>query len=84
MKKLSIAFILVVVTVHILAQLTDYHQKKIIQSVGLYKDMITRIYQNSKGFMWFGSSRGRIRYKGSEFRIFRHTGDATSLLVTQF
>ncbi|OQP44534.1 hybrid sensor histidine kinase/response regulator [Niastella yeongjuensis] len=47
---------------------------------GLSNNAVTTIYQDYKGFMWFGTYDGLNRYDGYGFRIFRNViGDSTSL-----
>ena len=47
---------------------------------GLSNNVVITIYQDYKGFMWFGTYDGLNRYDGYGFRIFRNViGDSTSL-----
>ena len=47
---------------------------------GLSNNAVVNIYQDSKGFMWFGTYDGLNRYDGYKFKIYRNkTGDSTSL-----
>jgi ligand-binding sensor domain-containing protein/serine phosphatase RsbU (regulator of sigma subunit) len=47
---------------------------------GLPQNVITSIYQDSYGFMWFGTQNGLARYDGYEFKIFQNKkGDSTSI-----
>jgi ligand-binding sensor domain-containing protein len=39
---------------------------------GLSNNFVRCIYQDKKGFMWFGTYDGLNRYDGYEFRIFRN------------
>jgi len=48
---------------------------------GLSNNAVTSIYQDYKGFMWFGTYDGLNRYDGYGFKIFRNRiGDSTSLI----
>lgn len=47
---------------------------------GLSNNSVTCIYQDHKGFMWFGTYDGLNRYDGYEFKVFmKQPGDSTSL-----
>jgi signal transduction histidine kinase/ligand-binding sensor domain-containing protein/CheY-like chemotaxis protein/AraC-like DNA-binding protein len=47
---------------------------------GLSNNVVTAIYQDYKGFLWFGTYDGLNRYDGYGFRIFRNViGDSSSL-----
>ncbi len=47
----------------------------IIPENGLSQGNITCIYQDSKGFMWFGTFSGLNRYDGYKTKIFTHISD---------
>jgi len=47
---------------------------------GLSQNSIVRIFQDSRGFLWFGTFDGLNRYDGYQFKIFRNiVGDSTSI-----
>ncbi len=47
---------------------------------GLSQNSIVRIFQDSRGFLWFGTFDGLNRYDGYQFKIFKNIpGDSTSL-----
>lgn len=47
---------------------------------GLSNNSVTTIFQDHKGFMWFGTYDGLDRFDGYEFKIFRNIiGDSTSI-----
>lgn len=49
---------------------------------GLSNNAVTCIYQDQRGFMWFGTYDGLNRYNGYNFDVFRNRiGDTTSLLT---
>ncbi|MCG2613214.1 response regulator [Terrimonas sp. NA20] len=49
---------------------------------GLSNNAVTCIYQDQRGFMWFGTYDGLNRYNGYNFDVFRNKiGDSTSLLT---
>ncbi|MDT8322934.1 MAG: SpoIIE family protein phosphatase [Bacteroidota bacterium] len=47
---------------------------------GLSQGMVFCMFQDSRGFMWFGTKEGLNRFDGHEFRVYRkRVGDSTSL-----
>jgi ligand-binding sensor domain-containing protein len=47
---------------------------------GLAGAWVQSIFQDSRGFMWFGTTKGLNRYDGYGFTVYRHrSGDSTSL-----
>lgn len=46
--------------------------KKISVEEGLSQSTVMTILQDSRGFMWFGTSDGLNRYDGYNFRVYRH------------
>ncbi|MFZ1728487.1 MAG: SpoIIE family protein phosphatase [Bacteroidota bacterium] len=49
-------------------------------SNGLSQGMVFCMFQDSRGFMWFGTKEGLNRYDGHHFRVYRNIpGDTTSL-----
>ncbi len=47
---------------------------------GLSNNVITAIFQDHNGFMWFGTYDGLNRYDGYNFKVFRNViGDSTSI-----
>jgi ligand-binding sensor domain-containing protein len=51
---------------------------------GLSQSAITCIFQDSKGFMWFGTQDGLNRYDGYNFKIFKNDPDDTTSLSDNF
>jgi len=48
---------------------------------GLSNNAVINIYQDHKGFMWFGTYDGLNRYDGYRFKVYRNrVGDSTSLV----
>jgi signal transduction histidine kinase/ligand-binding sensor domain-containing protein/DNA-binding response OmpR family regulator len=48
---------------------------------GLSNNAVVNVYQDYKGFMWFGTYDGLNRYDGYKFKIYRNKiGDSTSLI----
>lgn len=48
---------------------------------GLSNSHVTAIYQDSRGFIWIGTTDGLNRYDGYEFKVYRHNPiDSTSIV----
>ena len=45
---------------------------KVSQDEGISSDLVFCMYQDSKGFIWFGTMFGLVRYDGKEYRTFRY------------
>lgn len=48
---------------------------------GLPSNEIRRVYQDSEGFMWFGSKNGLIRYDGYDYLVYRNSIEYPDLLT---
>lgn len=59
----------------------DYFFEPITINNGLPHNTIYRVLQDKKGFMWFGTQRGLIRYDGYECRLFGQTQAGTAGFV---
>ena len=47
---------------------------------GLSQNTVICIFEDSRGFMWFGTQNGLNRYDGKNFKVYKHVvGDSTSL-----
>ncbi|MDE3144585.1 MAG: hybrid sensor histidine kinase/response regulator, partial [Bacteroidota bacterium] len=55
-----------------LAQQSQYSFRRIDISNGLSHNQINTIFEDSRGFMWFGTISGLNRYDGHSFKIFRN------------
>lgn len=51
---------------------------------GLSQSVITSIYQDSQGFMWFGTQDGLNRYDGYEFKVYKQDPDDSHSLSANF
>ena len=62
------------------AQTDNLKFNRITTKVGISQGYVTCAYQDSRGFMWFGTQDGLNRYDGYTFKIYRHSAnDSTSL-----
>jgi len=46
--------------------------KRLLPEAGLPAAEVFAILHDRRGFMWFGTADGLVRYDGYEFRVFRH------------
>ncbi len=53
----------------------DLRFERLTDEQGLSSNMVVSIIQDSKGFIWFGTSDGLDRYDGYEFRTFKYDPD---------
>ncbi|WP_315821570.1 ligand-binding sensor domain-containing protein [Paraflavitalea speifideaquila] len=51
---------------------------------GLSNNTVRSIFQDRKGFMWFGTFDGLNRYDGYSFKVFRNTFNDSSSLVNNY
>ncbi len=70
-------YIFLLVSLILLAQpyaegLPEYKIEHVSLEQGVSNNMIFCIYQDSKGFIWFGTMFGLIRYDGIEYKTFRN------------
>jgi ligand-binding sensor domain-containing protein/DNA-binding CsgD family transcriptional regulator len=49
---------------------------------GLSQNTINCIFQDSRGFMWFGTQSGLNKYDGSSFSIFKHNADDSTSIAS--
>jgi signal transduction histidine kinase/ligand-binding sensor domain-containing protein/DNA-binding response OmpR family regulator len=55
-----------------LAQERQYHVEYITIKDGLPTNETTSVFQDSRGFVWFGTSNGLCRYDGAEIKIYQY------------
>ncbi|TLX74315.1 response regulator [Labilibacter sediminis] len=56
-------------------QLPEFNLESIGSDKGFSQNSIFDIYQDSKGYIWFGTPNGLFRYDGYEFVVFRNLPD---------
>ena len=82
MKKLIIAagLTLLFLTDSVLGQKKEYMIERISLEEGLSQSAVNTIYQDKKGFLWFGTQDGLNRYDGYGFTVYKsEPGNPNSL-----
>ena len=78
--QFRIAIVILFVSISAFSQEIKVKFEKISLEHGLSQNSIRSIFQDSKGFMWFGSGEGLNRYDGYNIDAFTHDpDDSTSL-----
>ena len=73
---MSLSFLLI----SLVAGAKEYMFRHIEADEGLSNSQINTIYQDTRGFMWFGTSSGLNRYDGYQMKVYRsNKNDAHSL-----
>jgi len=62
----------------------DYKFNNITIEDGLSQSSIEAIFQDSKGYMWFGTDDGLNRYDGNKFKIFRYNAEDKSSISANY
>lgn len=62
------------------SQKKDIKFRKVSIEKGLSQSTIHCVYQDSRGFMWFGTQDGLNKYDGYKFTVFKHLPDDTTTL----
>ena len=78
MKKLSICYLLhfifiISFTTKLSAQIHNPHFLHLTTNDGLANNRVKAIFQDSKGFIWFGTDDGLSRYDGYQFKTYSFT-----------
>jgi len=63
--------LLILLPVYLVAQDDTYRFSNLSVREGLSQNSVIRIFQDSRGFMWFCTRDGLNRYDGNSFRIYR-------------
>ncbi|UCF64395.1 MAG: response regulator [bacterium] len=91
MKNLSRTFAIVFLLMNILrfsgniySQTTTSEFEHIAAEQGGLHGSVFVVLQDSRGFMWFGTTDGLIRYDGNKFRVFKHNPDDETSISNNF
>lgn len=82
MKKFFVFFVAVALTFFPVSKAQNYNLRfnRITTADGISQNYVVCAYQDSKGFMWFGTQDGLNRYDGYNFKVYKHIpNDKTSL-----
>ncbi|MCR5818804.1 MAG: response regulator [Prevotella sp.] len=85
MKRLFLSFFLIVLTTMSGLSQVNYRQRQLTIDNGLASNSISCITQDSRGFIWIGTSNGLSRYDGvtaTNFMITNDDGDIINTYVT--
>lgn len=82
-KLFSFLFVSVFITFYLHAQHRTSFNHLTVKN-GLSQSAVTCIFQDSKGFMWFGTQDGLNRYDGYNFRVFKNNPADPSSLSDNF
>lgn len=63
------------------SQQNHLYFKSITKKLGLPDNTIKYIFQDSKGFMWFASSSGLIKFNGYEYKLFQKNSTQNGLQI---
>lgn len=73
MRKHILLLITLLVTLEVTAQNNEnFYFSNLNLKDGLSQISVLKIFQDTKGFIWFGTRNGLNRYDGSEFVIYKH------------
>ena len=68
--KYSLLFYLLIFSNQSTAQLREFKYKQITTEDGLVDDMALRIRQDAKGYLWFGTRSGLVKYDGTRLHTY--------------
>jgi signal transduction histidine kinase/ligand-binding sensor domain-containing protein len=77
MKHLTLIILLILIESTGFAQQKKIAFEKYGVAEGLPEEFVSDILQDDKGFIWFGTQNGLVKYDGYHFQVFRGTLDKT-------
>ncbi len=80
-KKLTFAILLAVTVSISFAQPQKIPFEKYGVPEGLPEETVYSQIQDDKGFIWFGTQNGLVKYDGYRFKVYKLTSDTTGLQV---
>lgn len=80
MKKTYLIALLLICSVWWMEAAPSFYFTSLKPDDGLSQLSVLKIFQDSKGFMWFGTRNGLNKYDGNTFTVYKHSNtDSTSL-----
>src|SRR5688500_8935673 len=71
MKKIAIRVLFLLLCSHVYAQHTNLKFENLSTIDGLSSSTCVEIFQDSDGFLWFGTIDGLNKYDGYDFTVYR-------------
>jgi signal transduction histidine kinase/ligand-binding sensor domain-containing protein/AraC-like DNA-binding protein/DNA-binding NarL/FixJ family response regulator len=78
-KKLTFTLLLALIGSIGFAQLQKIPFERYGVAEGLPEEWVRGMLQDDKGFIWFGTQNGLVKYDGYNFKVYKATSDTTSL-----
>lgn len=82
-KVLNCALLIIFFTINLFAQESIVFNHLTVSN-GLSQNSVTCIFQDRKGFMWFGTQDGLNRFDGYKFKVFKNIPSDTTSLTENF
>ena len=86
MKRITFAIIILLLSqsAQLKSNNQNFHFKRITINDGLSLSSVYCIFQDSRGFMWFGTEDGLNRYDGEKIKIYRSIKESTNSLTSKW
>ena len=81
MKIIKLLFTVICMIVGYQVSTAREYFRVIDSRVGLPDNTVTNIVQDTKGYIWLGTSNGLSRYDGVTFTTFRHDPDDNLIII---
>lgn len=80
-KRLFFLLIVIFWGIHLFAYDFDYRFKNLTIDDGLPENSVLCVFQDSKGFIWFGTFDGACRLQGADLKVFVPGIDDSNTIV---
>lgn len=78
LKQISVVILIVLLVENLNAQSKEENFEVLMPKDGLSHSVITTVFQDSRGFMWFGTPKGLNFYDGFDFHVFEANDSSVS------